>query len=230
MWPSTVGTEYGPQISQYTISKGNSEMWLRKGKCSLLCFASGQISQSLLKVKTTSKSTFFKEESLASEGCPNLRCHKEESTTTLLITGDCDLFRTDLKTELKRDWKDEPELIGEVQASEGFCCNNYNPSWTSPTPIILQQIRSCIKQRFAKKIRQQEEDCVSWLTDKRLKEKEGTQRTLWRTKVAEREIEPIWDTIAVSLFGSSTLVLMAVKLVNKWTECTIWSVAPVSIT
>ena len=66
-----------------------------------MCFASGQISQSLLKVQTTSESTFFKEESLASEGCSNLRCHKEEGTTTLLITGDCDLFKKDLKTELK---------------------------------------------------------------------------------------------------------------------------------
>ena len=55
------------------------------------------------KVKTTSESTFFKEESLASEGYPNLRCHEEEGITTLLITGDCDLFRTNLKTELKRD-------------------------------------------------------------------------------------------------------------------------------
>ena len=78
-------------------------MRFRKEKGSLLCFASGQISQFLLKVQTTSESTLFKEENLASEGCPNLKCHKEEGKTTLLITEDCDLFKTDLKTELRRD-------------------------------------------------------------------------------------------------------------------------------
>ena len=95
-------------MSQWTISNDESDKWLGKGKGSLLCFASGQISQSLLKVKTVSKSTFFKEESLVSEGWPNLRCHIEEGTTTLLITWDWELLKIHLKTKLKMDWKNEP--------------------------------------------------------------------------------------------------------------------------
>ena len=160
-------------------------MWFGKGKGSLLCFASGQISQSLLKVKTKSWSAFFKKESVAFEGWPNLRCYIEEGTTLLLSTWDWGWLKTDLKIELKIDWKDPRtlELIGRVQASKGLCHSKYNPSWTSPTPIVLQHIRSCIKQKFDKKTRQQEQDLVSWLTDKRLKEKEGTQRTLWRIRM-----------------------------------------------
>ena len=77
-------------------------MWFRKEKDNFLCFASGKISQSLLKVQTTSENTFFKEESLALEGCPNLRCHKEEGTTTLFIIGDCDLF----KQTWKQNWRE----------------------------------------------------------------------------------------------------------------------------
>ena len=72
------------------MSKGESDMWLRKGKGSRLCFASGQISQSLLKVQTKSWSTFLNEESLAFEGWSNLRCHMEEGTTVLLSTWDWD--------------------------------------------------------------------------------------------------------------------------------------------
>ena len=72
------------------MSKGESDMLLRKGKGSRLCFASGQISQSLLKVQTKSWSTFLNEESLAFEGWSNLRCHMEEGTTVLLSTWDWD--------------------------------------------------------------------------------------------------------------------------------------------
>ena len=114
-------------------------MWLGKGKGTLLCFASGQISQSLLKVQTESWSTLFKEESLAFKGWLNLRCHIKEGTTILLSTWNWGWLKTDLKTELKIDWKDPRtlELIGRVQAFEGLCCSNYNPSRTSPTPIVL---------------------------------------------------------------------------------------------
>ena len=95
--------------------------------------------------------------------------------------------------------------------------SKYNPSWTSPTPIVLQHIRSYIKQKFDKKTRQQEQDLVSWLTKKRLKEKEGTQRTLWRIGVDERVIEPMWVTITVSPLGRATTQLTVVNSVNKWT-------------
>ena len=71
---------------------------------------------------------------------------------------------------------------------------------------------------------------MSWLTKKRLKEKEGTQRTLWRIRVDERVIEPMWVTIAVSPLGRATTQLTVVNSMNKWTKCTIWSVAPMSIT
>ena len=77
------------------MSKGESDMWLGKGKGSHLCFASGQISQSLLKVQIESWSTFFNKESLAYEGWPNLRYHREEGTIVLLSTWDWGLLKTD---------------------------------------------------------------------------------------------------------------------------------------
>ena len=71
---------------------------------------------------------------------------------------------------------------------------------------------------------------VSWLIDKRLKEKDGTQSTLIKIKVSERHIELIWVTKAVSPLGSSTIQLTTVKWVNRRMECTIWSIALVSMT
>ena len=71
---------------------------------------------------------------------------------------------------------------------------------------------------------------VSWLIDKRLKEKDGTQSTLVKIKVPERHIEPIWVTKAVSPLRSSTIQLTSVKSINRWMECTIWFVAPMSMT
>ena len=69
------------------------------------------------------------------------------------------------------------------------------------------------------------------LTDKRLKEKEGTQRTFVRVICEESWMIPTWVTIATSPLGNWTMVCkIAVIEVNKSTEQTMWSVAPVSIT
>ena len=65
------------------------------------------------------------------------------------------------------------------------------------------------------------------LTDKRLKEKDGIHRTLVRVICEESWIVPTAD----SLLGNCTIECeIAVIQVNKLTEQTMWSVAPVSIT
>lgn len=60
--------------------------------------------------------------------------------------------------------------------------------------------------------------------------KVGTQKTSLRTKDHERTTVPIWVTIVDSPLGYWTVEWMdAVKVVKQERECTIWSVAPVSI-
>ena len=73
-------------MSQCIKSKGNSKTWLWKGKGSVLWLARGQISQLSLEIGVISRSTFFKTEILASEGCPSLECHIEVGILTLLVT------------------------------------------------------------------------------------------------------------------------------------------------
>ena len=72
---------------------------------------------------------------------------------------------------------------------------------------------------------------VKTLTDIKLNEKEGTQRTFVKVICEESLIVPTWVTRAASPLGNSTTVCeIAVKEVNKCFEQTMWSVAPVSIT
>ena len=69
------------------------------------------------------------------------------------------------------------------------------------------------------------------LTDKRLKEKDGTHRTLVRVICEESWIVPTCVTTVDSPLGNCTIECeIAVIQVNKLTEQTMWSVAPVSIT
>jgi len=68
------------------------------------------------------------------------------------------------------------------------------------------------------------------LTDKRLKEKEGTHKTLVSVRCAEIWTVPMWVTRANWPFGSLTLVERVVVIeVNNEMELIIWSMAPVSI-
>ena len=69
------------------------------------------------------------------------------------------------------------------------------------------------------------------LTDKRLKEKDGTHRTLVRVICEESWIVPMCVTTADSPLGNCTIECeIAVIQVNKLTEQTMWPVALVSIT
>ena len=72
---------------------------------------------------------------------------------------------------------------------------------------------------------------VKALTDIKLNEKEGTQRTFVRVICEDSWSVPTWVTRAASPLGNSTTVCeIAVKEVNKCIKQTMWFVAPVSIT
>ena len=72
---------------------------------------------------------------------------------------------------------------------------------------------------------------VKALTNIKLNEKKGTQRTFVRVICEESLSVPTWVIRAASPLGNLTTVYeIAVKEVNKCIEQTIWYVAPVSIT
>jgi hypothetical protein len=78
-------------------------------------------------------------------------------------------------------------------------------------------------------MRQQQNHLMSLLTDIKLKVKDGTHKTLVSVRLFEILMVPMWVTEATTPFGSWTLVeMIAVILVKKETEQTIWSVALVS--
>ena len=80
-------------------------------------------------------------------------------------------------------------------------------------------------------MKQQDRLLVSWLMDIKLKVKDGTQSTFSRIRLGDIWTVPMWVTITLSPFGNWTKeVIELVILVNKLTECTMWSVAPVSST
>ena len=100
-----------------------------------------------------------------------------------------------------------------------------------PTPIDFQHDRSCMKQNFERKTKQQDRHFVNLLIEIRLNEKEGTQRKFSRIKVDVIWIVPMWVTVTFSPLGNWTKVdIELVILVNKVIEWIMWSVAPVSRT
>ena len=158
--------------------------------------------------------------SLLKEGWSNLECHNFDISTTELTIG-IDLIED-------KYWDNEG-CLDEEELS--FLCNKYRPWCISPTPIVLQQVRSWMKQNWDRKTRQKGRCFVSLLIDRRLKVKLGTQRTLWRVNWAESCIVPTCVTVADSPFGNLTTQWeIEVIEVNMETEQTIWFEAPVSIT
>lgn len=144
------------------------------------------------------------------------------------------MSRTELTAELKGlSWdKHSVKEGGNLDfPNVVFLCNRYSPWCISTTPIVLQQVRSWIRQNWDKKTRQKGSWCVILFTDKRLKEKLGTQRTFSRVKWAESCIVPMCVTLTVSpLSNSTTHCVIDVILVNMETEHTMQSDAPVSMT
>ena len=162
---------------------------------------------------------------LESDGCPNLLCQREESVLAEVAVEK--ELETVLKLWLARKSSRELEECWWVLPY----CNRYKPSFACPIPIVLQQVRSWIKQKVDRKIRQQGWDLVMVLTKRRLKVKEGTHKTLWIVSEEERLTVPICVTEAVSPLGNSTIDwAIAVIEDKRFIEQTMWSVAPVSIT
>jgi len=86
-----------------------------------------------------------------------------------------------------------------------------------------------MKQKLARKIRQQLRDLINLLAEIKLKEKEGTQRSC-KIRCLESLTVPIWVTMAKLPFGNFTREeMVAVIEVNNDIVLIIWSVAPVSI-
>ena len=69
-----------------------------------------------------------------------------------------------------------------------------------PTPIVFQHERSYMKQKLERNTRQHYRDLVNWLTDIKLKVKEGTHGTFLRIKVNVTWIVPICVTVTLSQF------------------------------
>ena len=87
-----------------------------------------------------------------------------------------------------------------------------------------------MKHIFPKKMRQQRVVLASWLTERRLKLKEGTHKTLVSIRVLDTLTVPTCVTNVVSPFGRLTKVLRVAAIeVKHDIEWTIWSVAPLSI-
>jgi hypothetical protein len=79
------------------------------------------------------------------------------------------------------------------------------------------------KQVLVRNSTQQDMFLVSLLTETRLKEKEGTQRTLVNVRVEEIFTVPIWVTEANFPFGNLTnLETEAVMVVKREIEHIIW--------
>ena len=107
----------------------------------------------------------------------------------------------DLKFCLERKSVRDVVAWGKLES-----CNKYKPSCNWPIPIVLQLVRSYIKQNLDRKIRQKGCDLVKALTDKRLKVNEGTQRTFVRVMWDESCMVPMWVTTVASLLGNSTIM------------------------
>ena len=80
--------------------------------------------------------------------------------------------------------------------------SKYRLSCNSPTPIVFQQERSCIKHKVDRKTRQHESVLVYLLTEIRLKLKEGTQSTFSSFSVGVTWIVPMCVTITFSPLGN----------------------------
>ena len=83
------------------------------------------------------------------DGCHNLLCQREESVLVEVAA------EKELKVVL-RLWVAK-KSSSEVEECYWIPpdCNRYKPSFSCPTPIVLQQVKSWMKQKVERKIRQQ---------------------------------------------------------------------------
>jgi hypothetical protein len=86
-----------------------------------------------------------------------------------------------------------------------MCWNWYRPFFISPNPIVVHDVRSCIKQTLDRKIKQQQMLLVNVGAERRLKVKEGTHKTFSRVIKFESLTVPMFFTGISCPFGSLTL-------------------------
>ena len=116
-------------------------------------------------------------------------------------------------------WRNQRSDLKKVQSMLFFSQTNH-----LPVKKVLN------KAQWTKKMKHQVNDLIILLREIKLNPKVGTQKTSLRTKDPERTTVPIWVTIVDSPLGYWTVEWMdAVKVVKQERECTIWSVALVSI-
>ena len=133
--PSWVALTNGPQTSQWIRSKSLEEIWLEQGKGSRFYLAIGHTMQSLLLCKDgTSGKQWCKAWSLSSDTWPSRRCQRYGLETT----------ETKLTKDLKTNCRVEETSETESQMVED--CSKYRLWCSLPTPIVFQQVRSCMKQ------------------------------------------------------------------------------------
>ena len=166
-----------PQRSQWIKLKGAEEIWVLLGKGSLFCFEKWQTSQHVVLLKALMFTTRFNNWSLENEGCSSLVCHNSMLEKGLVVA----VRAVDLC------WYEKS--------------NRYKPLLSLPWPIMLHWARSWMKQQLPRKMRQQNEVLVSLLTEIRLKAKDGTHNTSFKTKVEEICIMPTCVTKTWSPFG-----------------------------
>ena len=171
-------TEKGPNRSQWINSKGLVVTWELEGKESLFCFEKWHTSQQVALFWTSISTKCFNNCSFDKERCPNLECHKSEEEVWLtLVTRVVD-------------------LDGGTKA-----WSKYRPLLCLPRPIMLHWARSWMKHQSPRNIRQQNLCLVSWLTEMRLKLKDGTHNTSVSVSVEEICTVPMCVTTTFSPFG-----------------------------
>ena len=167
-----------------------SYILLSNGNGNLFCFAKGQTIQCLVQQFYKKGTSLLKDWSLGSEGCLSLESHKEYKW---------------LWENTKEKTVKQPSLCLARKSSSMTkakdrleSCSKYRPSNIFPTPIMLELVRSCIKQKVDRNSRQKSWSLVITLIDKRLKEKDSTQRTFVRVMWEESLTRPICVTIVAS--------------------------------
>ena len=175
-------TEYGSHTSIWIKEYGSAHILLWEGKDNLFFLANWQIVHTSIHLGEKEGNTSFKIDTLWKEGCPNLKCHKIDKPLFEIEAERADLRFLLVEARSDREW-----VVLELDFY-----NKYRPFWTSPTPIVLQQERSWMKQNWDKNTRQRGKLCVSWLTGRRLNEKDGTQRQCDHSTMEHKTWER-WD-------------------------------------
>lgn len=202
-------TAKGPQMSTWIESKILLMIELLVLNGNLLYFAYGQVLQSKVEEVVTFGNNLWIIWILFREWWPNLTCQRSKEK----------LFIVEFTTEVLLELAAEFILDG---------WKKYNPATCLATPIVFQECWSCMKQKSARKTKQHEFS-ISFLTNMRLKEKEGTYKALSRINDSDNFTVPRCVTGTQTPLGNFTEVFAIEMVVVKCErELTIWSLAALS--